>query len=175
MPQIDLIKELIPEGQDRKINLKKTSIKGFWGFVPVVLLIGMGLLMSRGIKKSQYIYTQASSGAILSMAPEKQVVEVGEIFTVNLLLDPKDSLITDAYINIDFPEANLELMDPGKTRHVIHFDQVPTQVQVLTPVRFRAIHPGAKVVLNYSSTSRLESPNQDNQLKASYGTQIEIK
>jgi hypothetical protein len=158
----------------RQIELPKT-VRKYWGFLPLALLVGLGAIISNSIKESQIIITQAGGGAILTMAPEKSVIRTGEIFTVDLIMDPKNSLVSDVYLAIEFPSMYLELLDAGKTHRQIHFDQVPTAVQIVTPIRFRALQPSGKVAIEYSALTKITSPNQDSQLNKAYGTSIEIK
>jgi hypothetical protein len=170
------IKGIFPRGSDiEKPRFDINPSSKVWAFLPIlVLVMGLGLALSQTLK-TQNIFTSASGGAILSVAPEKSVVNSGDELLVNVLLDPKGEPVKDVYIALKYPIEGMELVDVGQTQARMHFDVPPTTVTVITQVRFKAVSPTKNATIGFSSETVVAGEDKTSLLGKTFGTTIEIK
>lgn len=164
------IKPLIP---NLKTTVEVPYKKVLWTYLPLLfLVVGLGLFINQA-GRQQRIFTDASGGATLSLALSDTEISVGEEFSVDLILNPYQTIPAQGYLALNVMPEYMEIIDAGPTHQTITLDKT-NAVKNLGTVRFKALKETEKTSILYSSETWVADENNENILNRTIGTQIKI-
>ena len=175
------------------MDIKPT--KKIWTYLSVLALVGaLGLSITQ-IPKKQFISSKASGGVVLSMIKDKANLQKGEDFTIDILLDAKDTQATHADIYLTYPEnvvqaeevsvANFfpDAVEPaavGQGTTLIRLSSATPQKGggIIASVKFKAVDSGTPAIQFSNETVVMDKTQKDqvaNLVDKAIGLKFNIK
>lgn len=176
-------------------HMEIKSKSKIWTYLSVVALVAaLGISLSQ-VTQRQTIHTSASGGVILSMIKSKPNLQKGDEFSVDILLDARDSQATNADIYLVYPNDILQAEEVTPTNFLPNVIEPPavgngsvlirvssTAAQkgggILASLKFKAMQSGNPTI-NFTNetivTDQTQKGQVTNLLDKAIGLQFEVK